>query len=692
MATAVGMNFKMTASIAKFQASMDKVEEKLKGIERSGKQTASGMNLLAKMEIGKSLLSGLNKIFDIFKAGVSSVTSFTSAASSTADEIAKLSDATGVAVEPLQVFQQLATYNGISGDKLGEALKRMTKRLAEAKLGFGEALPALNRLGLNIDQLASMSPEQAFLKIGAAIGRLPQKGEQAATAFKVFSDQGLAMVPMFAHLEANVSSLTSEMLSLGQVLSSEQVDNIEAMNDSFERVKKTASSIGTQVLANFAPALTAANDALIALIKNFEYDGAKGGQAIANMLSDALISGAKVLVDWAETASNVFITFGSVLMKSGELFLRFVAELAGVADLIYMTFAPLTRAVTGGIKIPEETIRSIRELADSAGAASESLWETKADFSGMRATLDEMGNSVKQAAAEVEMYGTKTTASADTMAGWIEGSFDAQTAMGDLASSLMDAAGTVPIDLKAHGRAAWEATQEANNNATALARLSGAAELATNAVGFLKDPTKTVAAGMQWLVGHVKDVAAAAGFTEDKLLELARAADIAKGFRTDLLDAHMKEWDRRATMVRDRLIANGMNVFDAQYMMMQARNKELQRVNGILDVEQAKHLKNVMGLTVNTENAGNAIAAAGKVLGEKLSGAATTAAEWATGLAKDASDWFSELFGGGDSAGGPDIPEPEQTLPELEKQTTTLDGILAATKNFGNNFTIATIG
>lgn len=692
MATSVGLNFRLTAAVDKFEASMKDVEKRLGGIEKSSRQTATGMKLLAGMEIGKSLLSGLNKVFDIFKAGVSSVTSFTSAASSTADAIGKLSSMTGMAEEPLQVFTQLASYSGVAAGQFGDAIQKMSRGLGEAASGTGTAGRAIERLGLNIDQLLGMTPAEQFLKLGGAIGRISDPAIRSATAAEIFGRSGTKLIPMFENLEQNASALTQEMLSLGQVLSKQQVDNIEAMNDSFERVKKTAFSIGTQVLANFAPALTAANDALIELIKNFEYDGAKGGQAIANMLSDALISGAKVLLDWAETASNVFITFGSVLMKSAELFLRFVAELAGVADLIYMTFAPLTRMLTGGIEIPEETIQSIRELADSAGAASESLWETKADFSGMRATLDEMGNSVKEAAANVAMFGTKTTASADTMADWIEGSFDAQTAMGDLASSLRDAAGTVPIDLKAHGRAAWEAAQEAKNNATALARLSGAAELASNVVGFLKEPTKTVAAGMQWLVGHVKDVAAAAGFTEDKLIELARAADIAKGFRTDLLDAHMKEWDRRATMVRDRMIANGTNAFDAHYMMMQARNAELQRVNGILDVEQAKHLKNVAGLTVNTENAGKAIADAGKVLGDKLSGAATTAAEWATGLAKDASDWFGGLFGGGDSAEGPDIPEPEQTLPELVKQTTTLDGILAATQNFGSNFTIATIG
>lgn len=692
MATSVGLNFRLTAAVDKFESSMKDVEKRLGGIEKSSRQTATGMKLLAGMEIGRSLLSGLNKIFDIFKAGVSSVTSFTSSASSAADAIGKLSSTTGMAEESLQVFTQLASYSGVAAGQFGDAIQKMSRGLGEASSGTGTAGRAIERLGLNLDQLLGMSPAEQFLMIGGAIGRISDPAMRSATAADIFGRSGTKLIPMFENLEQNASDLAQEMLSLGQVLSKQQVDNIEAMNDSFEKVKKTASAIGTQVLANFAPALTAANNAVLELIKNFEYDGAKGGQAIANMLSDALISGAKVLVDWAEMASNIFISFGSALMKAAELFLRFVAEFAGVADLIYMTFAPLTRTLTGGIEIPEETIQRIRELADSAGAASESLWETKADFSGMRATLDEMGNSVKEAAASVTMFDTKTTASADTMADWIEGSFDAEAAMGDLASSLGDAAGTVPIDLKAHGRAAWEAAQEAKNNATALARLSGAAELASNVVGFLKDPTATVAAGMQWLVGHVRDVAAAAGFTEEKLLELARAADIAKGFRTKLFDQHMTAWDRQATMVRDRLISNGMNAFDANYMMMQARNEEVQRVNGILDVEQAKHLKNVMGLTVNTENAGKAIADAGKVLGEKLNGAATTAAEWATGIAKDATDWFGGLFGDGDSSEGPEMPEAEETLPELQTQTAKLDDILSAAKDFGSNFIVGVIG
>src|SRR5210317_31527 len=139
MATAVGMNFKMTASIAKFQASMDNVESKLKNIERSGKQTANGMSLLAKIEVGKLLVGGLTKVFNVLSSGVSSVTQFASQAAAAADAIGKLSSMTGMAEEPLQVFTQLATYGGVSSTQFGDALQKMSRGMGEAANGTGTA-------------------------------------------------------------------------------------------------------------------------------------------------------------------------------------------------------------------------------------------------------------------------------------------------------------------------------------------------------------------------------------------------------------------------------------------------------------------------------------------------------------------------------------------------------------------------
>jgi hypothetical protein len=88
------------------------------------------------------------------------------------------------------------------------------------------------------------------------------------------------------------------------------------MNDSFEKVKKTAFSIGSQVVANFAPALTAANDALMEMVKNFEYEGATGGQGVAKLLTDGLFSGARAMAESLDAFLGGFNTTTSVMQTA----------------------------------------------------------------------------------------------------------------------------------------------------------------------------------------------------------------------------------------------------------------------------------------------------------------------------------------------------------------------------------------
>ena len=664
MATAVGMNFKMTASIAKFQASMDKVEEKLKNIERSGKQTASGMKLLAGIEVGKLLVSGLTSVFGIMKSGVSTVTQFASEAAAAADAIGKLASSTGMAHEPLQVFQKLAEENGISGDKLGEAVKRMTKRLAEAKMGFGEALPALERLGLNVEELASMRPEQAFLKIGAAIGQLPQKGDQAAAAFKIFSDQGLAMVPMFANLEANVKDTADEMLSLGQILSGTQIKNIEAMNDAFADVKRTAFQIGTQVLANFAPAITKANEQLLEFIKNFEYQGLTGGQGLVQFASDALEKVVKALASAFDRFLNLFMSTVHSLLEALDSFL------AGVS----VALAPLIGA---------EASAGILNAAMQVDHFARSLEGFNSNVRGfVDESLQNLKGASNDAADNLRDLGAGTDLSTKQIEKMMTGGMGAAEAMDVLASGVRDTAGVVSINLRSLGAATERATRSLD--------ISGPAGLVKNALSALVAAPTAAASGLSGLAQGFLDVLAPLGYTRDRIIELGNAANMAKDFRTDIFNKHMSAWDQKAVMIRDRLISNGMNAFDANYLMMQDRAREVAAVNKHLDGLMGDHLKKIGGLSQNTEQAGKAVADAGKVLGEKLSGAATTAAEWATGLAKDAGDWLGGLFGGGEGDAGPTIPEPETTLPELQRQSGTLDGILTAVQGFGANFVQAT--
>ena len=328
MATTVGLNMKMTASIAKFQSSMDKVEQKLKAIEHSGKQTASGMKLLAGIEVGKLLVGGLTKVAGLARSAASSALALAADAAATSDAIGKLATSTGMAIPELQVFTQLAAYGGVSSTQFGDALQKMSRGLGEAANGTGTAKRGLEQLGLSVDDLLKMSPSQQFMKIAAAIDGIEDPAKRSAIAADIFGRSGTKLIPMFENIEENARKTTGEMESLAQVLSTEQVRNIEAMNDSFDTVKKTVMGVVAQVVGHLAPAVVEANNKLLEFVKNFQFKGATGGQAFVGFVTEAFIKAAKILADWADAfilaLTKAFDQIGQIFDRLSDFLAKYL--------------------------------------------------------------------------------------------------------------------------------------------------------------------------------------------------------------------------------------------------------------------------------------------------------------------------------------------------------------------------------
>lgn len=515
MATAVGMNFKMTASIAKFQASMDKVEEKLKGIERSGKQTASGMKLLAGIEVGKLLVSGLTSVYRIIESGVSTVTQFASQAAAAADAIGKLSSSTGMAEEPLQVFTQLASYSGVSSTQFGDALQKMSRGLGEAANGTGTASRALEQLGLSVDDLLSMSPDQQFLKIGNAIGEIEDPAKRSSVAADIFGRSGTKLIPMFEDLEENARGTATEMLELGQVLSGTQVNNIEAMNDSFEKVRQTAFKIGSQVLANFAPAITEANASLIEMIKNFEYEGAKGGQGLANFLTQRFFDFAKTLAQALDKFLNGFnAVVGKLLEALGKLIQNVLP----------------TIAAAGGAG--DETVSEIEWVGRQLGIMGRALEGTTSNIEGFVDTaIDKFKPAVNEAADNLKGLTEQAAKATDPLLLFGENNGIAGEKLRELA-----------LHAEKYGANSDLATEALDGMRNAAERATPAAELFGENVGTSADELRQLAFAAENAkeIDSISDrlgpLADAANMSGDELQQLSTLVARTGGLHGDLGD------------------------------------------------------------------------------------------------------------------------------------------------------------
>ena len=185
MATSVGLNFRLTAAVENFERSMSEVNQKLGQIDRSSRQTAGGLRLLAGIEVGKLLIGGLTSVFNTLKSGLGTFTSFANVVRESIDKIGKLAESLGMNEVALQVFLKTAELSGMSADQFGSAILAMNKRLGEFYQGFGPAKKALESLGLSMEQLKKQTPTQQLRTIAQAIMTLPNTSARAAAAFAI---------------------------------------------------------------------------------------------------------------------------------------------------------------------------------------------------------------------------------------------------------------------------------------------------------------------------------------------------------------------------------------------------------------------------------------------------------------------------------------------------------------------------
>ena len=334
MATSVGLNFRLTAAVENFEKSMADVNRKLGQIDKSSRATASGMKLLAGIEVGKLLVGGLTRVAGAFRSAASSATQFFNSARSEIDALGKLATQIGIAVEPLQVFQRVAEHAGVNTATLEKSLQTMTKRLGEAAMGTGPAAVALRQLGLNIKDLDKMTPDKQFVAIAQALSAIPSQTQRAATAFAIFGRDGVKMLPMFERLEEQVREVADESNRLGLTLSEKQVRSVEAMNDRFTDVYNTIVGIGKQVVANLAKPIKSLLDDFIKFVENYKSftSGKVGGLGIAEDLTRVFLDAAVVLGDWADMAIDGLMTFYDLFSALIEKLLKFFADYFGADE------------------------------------------------------------------------------------------------------------------------------------------------------------------------------------------------------------------------------------------------------------------------------------------------------------------------------------------------------------------------
>lgn len=236
------------------------------------------------------------------------------------DKLHKMSARTGIAVESLSELGFAAEQSGANLDAVSKAVLKMNRRVGRLTVGAGSSsqVEAIEKLGLSIEELAGMNPEERFLAIGDAIATYGDQAAAAGLAQRAFGTEIDKILPMLLGGADAIKKLRQEARELGIVFTGPQAEAAAAFTDAWNRVKKVVEITAMKIGGALAPAATKVAGA----IKN-----------AASMVAEFVENNRGLVVGSAAAAIGL-ITVGGALVAAG-LAASALSALLGILSTAY---------------------------------------------------------------------------------------------------------------------------------------------------------------------------------------------------------------------------------------------------------------------------------------------------------------------------------------------------------------------
>jgi hypothetical protein len=147
------------------------------------------------------------------------------------DTVAKMSLRTGVSAESLSELGFAAEQSGSDLSSLENGLRRMQRTIEDAGRGLSTSIDALDNLGLKVEDLQNLSPEEQFKLIADRMAGIADPTTRAATAMEIFGRSGTQLLPLMQNGAAGIETLQKQARELGLTISTQDANAAAVLTD-----------------------------------------------------------------------------------------------------------------------------------------------------------------------------------------------------------------------------------------------------------------------------------------------------------------------------------------------------------------------------------------------------------------------------------------------------------------------------
>lgn len=226
---------------------------KLDGAEKVGKQLGGLQSKVQKMAKGLRIAgAGMTALGGIITGvAVKSVMDF----AEMGDEVHKMSLRTGFATESLSKLKYAAAIGGAGLGDVEKAAKRMASTIYDAGEGLSTAVDALDNLGLSVEDLQGLSPEEQFMKLAGAIADVEDPSMRSALAQRIFGKAGTELLPMLSEGTEGLKAMMEEAEKFSPIFGKEAAEAAANLTDGMGRLKGTMEKVKMTIAEKLVPIL-----------------------------------------------------------------------------------------------------------------------------------------------------------------------------------------------------------------------------------------------------------------------------------------------------------------------------------------------------------------------------------------------------------------------------------------------------
>ena len=218
-----------------------------------------------------------------------------------ASRIQNLSQTLGIGTQTLQAMSYAAGLTDTSLDSLVGSLSRLERASLEARDGNVQSAAAFAAVGISVDQIRKLSPDQLFEATAKGISRLQDGSTKTALAMQLMGRGAAENIPFINKMGNELEGLKDKAAQVGIVLSNIDQAALAAFSDKTNELGQDVKGLSNQLAIALLPALTSVVGQLQRAAENgnlqaFFKDVGDAAQFLADHI-DAITTAAKTLTE-----------------------------------------------------------------------------------------------------------------------------------------------------------------------------------------------------------------------------------------------------------------------------------------------------------------------------------------------------------------------------------------------------------